>query len=494
MSKLSLDNIMRVSVLSALRGVADVNTSALALFTDEVPLISNYGDYKLYLEPLSVAEHFGSNSATYRMANVVFAQNPNILTGKGYLVIIPQSQSALAQPATILSSKTVDFTQLTADDYFLRAEVDGGSQADIEIGEIDSTSISTVLSSLNSSAVTLAGLAFTLSGDVTSAKVTLKTVATGESASIVINTPSTAPATGTDISTLIGITGSATGSDAGVERLKDAIIRTAGSVNYFGIMANKKMSDALLEETALLVQTLDKLMFVASSVEADIEGVFKDITDAGLTHTRCLYYSVSANDALDFSAGYASRGLSVNMSGSRTASTMHLKEITGLVADTGLDQTVLDSAYNNGVDVYGDFGVPKLFTSGANSFFDVIYFTLAFKVKLQIAGFNFLAQTQTKIPQTEEGMDGLKKAWRGVCQAFVTNGYLAPGTWLQSVYFGDPEDHVRNIKDQGYYIYTLPISAQQLIEREKRVAPAGQIAVKSSGAIHSADLVIYLEA
>lgn len=494
MSKLSLDNIMRVSVLSTLKGLSDINTSALALFTDEIPVIANYGTSRVYLEPLSVATDFGSTSATYRMANMVFSQNPNILTGKGFLVIIPQLQSASAVAATIAGSKNVDFTALTATDYFIRAEVNGGAQADIVIGTITSTSISTILTSLNNAAITAAGLVFSITGDITNAKVTLKTIDTGADASIVISSPSTAPETGTDISTLIGISGSATGSDSGVERLKDAIIRTASSVNYFGIIANKKMSDALLEETALTVQSLDKIMFVGSSLSADITGIFKDITDAGLTHTRCLYYSVSANNALDFTAGYASRGLSVNMSGSRTASTMHLKEITELVGDTGLTQTLLDSCYNNGVDCYADFGVAKLFTSGENKYFDVIYFELAFKVKLQIAGFNFLAQTTTKIPQTEEGMDGLKKVWRGICADFVTNGYIAPGTWTGSVYFGLPADHIRNIADQGYHIYTIPIADQTTNDRTLRIAPAGQIAVKSSGAIHSSDLVVYMEA
>jgi hypothetical protein len=90
-------------------------------------------------------------------------------------------------------------------------------------------------------------------------------------------------------------------------------------------------------------------------------------------------------------------------------------------------------------------------------------------------------------------MNGLKKEWREVCATFVTNGYCAAGTWTESVYFGDPDDHIRNIKDAGYFIYTMPIATQSSIERNKRVAPLGQIALKSSGAIHSSDIVCYIE-
>jgi hypothetical protein len=492
-TKLSLDNIMRITILSALRALANVNTSIVGLFTDEEPIISNYGASRNYLEALSVANHFGSNSTTYRLAAMMFAQNPNILTGKGYLTIIPQSQSALAQPAILNGSVSVDFTTLTETDYIIRAAVDGGAQSDIAIGTIDSTSIATIADSLNSAGIVSAGLIFTVSGEVTAAKVVLKTVATGAAKSIEVSIPTTSPASGTDIGGLIGIEGLATGSDAGVERLKDAIIRTANSINYFGIIANKKLNDADFTEVAKLVQGLDKLIFMGSALLADITGIFKDTKDAGLTHTRCLYYSNSAADALDYTAGYASRALSMNLDGSNTAITMHLKEIIGLVADPGATQDVLDSAKENGVDIYPDFGVPKIYTSGANKYFDQIFFELALKVRLQIAGFNYLAQTQSKIPQTEQGMDGLKKVWRGVCDTFVTNGFCAPGTWTESIYFGTPDDHVRNIADFGYFIYTAPISGQSQIERTARIAPLGQIALKSSGAIHSADVVCYLE-
>jgi hypothetical protein len=491
--KLSLDNIMRVTILSALRTLANVNTSVLSLFTDEEPIISSYGTSRNYLEALSVANHFGSNSTTYRLAQMIFAQTPNLITGKGYLTIIPQDQSASAQPATLIGNLNVDFSTLTETDYILRVAVDGAAQADVVIGEIDSTSLETIVDSLNSAAITSAGLVFSVSGEVTAAKVTLKTIATGTARSVEVNIPTTSPAGGTDIGGLIGIEGLATGSDAGVERLKDAIIRTANAVNYFGIIANKKLNDADLLEVSKLVQGLDKLIFASSNTLADITDILKDIKDAGLTHTRCLYYSVSADDALDYMAGYASRFLSMNLDGRDKAITINLKEIVGLVADQGLDQTILDSAKENGVDVYCDFGVPKIVSSGANKYADQIFFELALKVRLQIAGFNYLAQTQTKIPQTEKGMDGLKKAWRGVCDTFVTNGFCAPGTWTESITFGDPEDHIRNIKDQGYFIFTSPISSQSQIDRNARIAPLGQIALKSSGAIHSADIVCYIE-
>jgi hypothetical protein len=155
---------------------------------------------------------------------------------------------------------------------------------------------------------------------------------------------------------------------------------------------------------------------------------------------------------------------------------------------------LIDSAQKSGTDVYADFGVPKVFTSGANQFFDFIYMSLAFKLRIQIAGFNFLATTNTKIPQTEDGMNALKSAYRSVCIAFVDNGSFAPGVWNDPTTFGDPADHIRNIADFGFFIFSTPISDQLRAVREARVAPAAQIAGKSAGAIHSGDVTVFIEA
>jgi hypothetical protein len=489
MAKLDISNVIRVTLLSALQGLSDINTSALALITDEVPISTSYGTSRIYLSPTSVATDFGSASETYRLAVKVFQQNPNILSGGGFLVIIPRLASAAAQPAVLLSSGPVNLLALTAVDYNLRAAVDGGAAANIVIGDLDLTDLASAEASLNAYTIETAGLIFELSGELSAAYVKLYTDTEGASSAIALTTATA----GTDIASLLGLSGSATGAASGVERVKDAILRTCNSLDYFGIILNEKMSNANLTETANLVQTMDKLLFVGSSTLGDIAGIFTTLQGMGLSHTRALYYSLSEADALDFEAGYASRGLCINFAGSNTAHTMHLKEVLGLDADSGLTQTVLNAAKVAGVDVYADFGVSKLMTSGANMYFDQIYTRLAFKLKIAIAGFNYLATTTSKIPQTEEGMGGLKGAYRKVCEQFVRNGVFAPGEWLSSTTFGAPEDHIRNIKDLGYFIYSLPIALQSAADRAARVAPVCQIAAKDAGAIHSADVIVYVE-
>lgn len=490
MSQLDLSNVIRVSISGPERGLANVNTSALGLITDEAPIPADFGTSRTYLNASAVAADFGSNSETYRLAVIIFSQKRNILTGKGFLVIIPRDQSAAAQPATIIGGGPVNLLTLTASDYNINAAVDGGLAADLLIGSVDTTSIATALADLNSTAVTAAGLIFSISGELAAAVITLKTVATGVSSDILIATAGA----GTDIAPVIDISGSAVGADAGVERVKDAVLRTYLSVPYFGIVLNEKQSDVLLEELANTIQSMDKLLFVGSNLSADITGIFTTLTDAGLTHTRTKYYSIAEDDALDLAAGYASRLMSINFDAGNTALTMNLKDITGLIADTGVTQTIKDSAALAGVDIYADIGVPKVLISGANLYSDQIYTRLALKVRLQIAGFNFLAQTTTKIPQTEEGMNGLKGAYRAILALFVGAGVYAPGAWNSAETFGDPADHIRNIAERGYFIFSAPVADQAQAERDARIAPLVQIAAKEAGAIHTSDVTVLVEA
>ena len=491
MAALDLANVVIVNILSALRGLSNINTSVLALITDEAPIPNDFGVFRVYLNADGVEQDFGSNSETFRLAGDVFAQNPNILTGGGQLVVIPRLQSAPAAAAVITGTGPVNLTSLTATDYAINVLVGAGPAANITIGTIDSTSIATATTSLNNAAVTAAGLQFVLSGqDVASVTVTLQTTATGAAAGVTINDVTA----GTNLSPLLNLSGTASGADAGVERVKDAILRTSGTVPYFGIILNEKQTTANLTELAALVQTQDKLLFVGSETQADIAGVFTTILNSGYTHTRCLFYSVDEASALDLAAQYASRGLSVDYDAANTQITMHLKDLVGSVADPGITQTILDAAGAAGVDLYVDFGVPKVFTSGANLYFDQIYSRLALQLRLQIAGFNYLATTNTKIPQTEDGLNGLKSAYRGVLETFVGNGTYAPGAWTGPASIGNPEDLVRNIADFGYYIFSQPIAQQSQQQRNARVAPLVQIAAKEAGAIHSSDVVVLVEA
>lgn len=286
---------------------------------------------------------------------------------------------------------------------------------------------------------------------------------------------------------IITLTGS------GTEKIEDAIARTIGSIYYFGVLLDQELSDDDLANAAAYVQTVDKMMFYGSSVAAKYApgGALDLIRTAGDTHTRALYYHTGTEiDTQRMAAAYAGRALSTNFTGSGTVQTMHGKTLSVITPDATVDQTALTACQTAGVDIYANFfGSPKVFTSGANMFFDQVYNALWFKAALQVAIFNFLTTTPTKIPQTEAGMDGLKNECRKICAQAVRNGYAAPGTWTSPDVFGDPEALIRCVLDIGYYVYSTPLSLQSTADRAARKAALIQIALKEAGAEHSANVI-----
>ncbi len=220
----------------------------------------------------------------------------------------------------------------------------------------------------------------------------------------------------------------------------------------------------------------------------------KNIQAAGLGKTRSLAYSNNPEDAKIAIASYATIAKSVNYEGSDTANTMNLKTLTGVLPDSGLSDTYVLSAATNGVDIYGNTGgLSVVYSNDNNGFTDDIEANLWTKKAMEVNGFNYLRQTNTKIPQTESGMTGLKNAYEQVCERGVRNGTIAPGTWNGAIPFGDPEDFKRAIEERGYYIYSIPVAQQSQTDREKRKAPVIQIAIKRSGALHFSEVIINVE-
>lgn len=280
------------------------------------------------------------------------------------------------------------------------------------------------------------------------------------------------------------------------ETVLQAITRTLNIVYYFGILVDSDYhsDQATFLSLAAYVQTLDKLLFYCSATAADVAsgGLLDLVRQASDTNTRCLYYhDGTALDSWAFAAAYAARGLSVNFAGSNTTLTMNLKALAGFDPDQTLTETIYTEAQAAGVDIYpSNAGIPGLLISGTNGWFDEIYNQYWFKFALQVAGYNYLAGTSTKIPQTEVGMTGLKNVYRGVCAQAVTNAFVAPGAWKSPDTFGPSGDLIRNIGDLGYYVYSLPVAQQSESDRSTRKAPLVQIAIKAAGAVQSSDVIV----
>lgn len=287
------------------------------------------------------------------------------------------------------------------------------------------------------------------------------------------------------------------------ETFTAGITRLAQEIYFEGILTTRAVTDDEAVAASNLVQSMNNriLMLPASNTNALAAetGLFCKVVSN--THTKSVLYTLgededtAALNARLFAAAYLSRGLAVNYNGYNTTITMNLKDLVGIAADTNISETVLNRCVALGVDCFPSIeGLPRVISNRQGGmYFDQITNQIWFVNAIQRAVFNVLAQTNTKIPQTEAGMEKVTKAIRGVCNQGVVNGFSAPGTWNSSDTFGSYDDFYRNIEEFGYYIYHQPIAQQLQGEREQRQAPLYQIAAKEAGAVHSANIIITIE-
>lgn len=287
------------------------------------------------------------------------------------------------------------------------------------------------------------------------------------------------------------------------ETYSQAITRLAGEIYFEGILTTRTVTDDEAVAASTLVQSMNNriLMLPASNTNAltASTGLFAKV--ASNTRTKCVLYTLgedeetAALNARLFAAAYLSRGFAVNYSGSNTTITMNLKDLVGIQADTNISEGILSQCVAIGADCFPSIeGLAKVISNRQGGmYFDQVTNQIWFLNAIQRAVFNVLAQTNTKIPQTEAGLEKITKAIRQVCNQGVTNGFIAPGTWNSSDTFGVYADFYRNIEGFGYYIYHQPVSEQLQSEREQRKAPLFSIAAKESGSVHQANIVIYIE-
>jgi Protein of unknown function (DUF3383) len=194
------------------------------------------------------------------------------------------------------------------------------------------------------------------------------------------------------------------------------------------------------------------------------------------------------------------RAATINFNGSQTTITLAYKQAPGLQG-AFLNETQFATlkgkggncniVVNNGaVMIYpGQMSNAKYIggqlTSG--NWFDEIQDCDWFLNFVQTNVFNLLFGTTTKIPQTDAGDNIIAATISNSCQQAVVNGMAAPGVW-QAAGFGSLQtgDTLAN----GYYVYYPPIATQSAADRAARISVPFQVAIKLAGAIHQVDLIV----
>ena len=495
MAQIGLGNVINISLSALPQGLTKYKTNNIALFSNETP--NSVDPYLVAISAADVEAAYGTDSLTAKMARAIFTPAFNLRTGEGSLYVFPYS----AANAVAESQKTVAITDTKITALKLI------SSGDLTIG-IDGTDYT--LTGLNFTKIaTVADVVKVIANAnvdcnvevVDTNKIQFTSRRYGADSEIVLK--ATTGGAGTDIygsTYLDGANATSTaGADASGTTLADAVTEAEQQAFFGGVLTTQLCENSLVLANGTAIQAKDHIYYEATQSLKNMAVLGAAIKSAGDGKTRLLAYSYGGSTgAKQAIATYATIASSTNYTGTDTCLTMNLKTLTGILPDLNLNQTYVSAAKTNGVDIYGSLeGLGVVFSNNNNGYTDDITGQLWLKKDLEVQGFNYLRKTNTKIPQTEAGMTGLKNAYEQSLIQGVTNGYIGTGVgWGDDVAvpFGNPEDFRRNIFEKGYYIYSLPVSQQSQADREERKAPLIQIAVKTAGAIHSSNVIVNIAA
>jgi hypothetical protein len=313
-----------------------------------------------------------------------------------------------------------------------------------------------------------------------------------------------AAGTGTDVSSLMA--GRSTSSGAYVfqgQAVETAVAAVAAMDNligqeFYGLVVLGLVPGVGADNT----QLLNVSAFIEASGNKHIHGITTQeggaisavsTTDLPYQLKQALYlrtitqYS-SASPYAIMSA--LARILSVDYEGSNTAITLKFKQEPGVVAEslsTTQANAVRDKNCNVFVNYNNNTAILQEGVMASGEFCDTVTGTDWLAITTQRDVYNALYTSNTKIPQTDEGMGILKAVVEARCAQAVVNGLMAPGVW-QSNGFGllKTGDYLQ----KGYYVYSAPVSTQASANRAARMAVPIQVAVKLAGAIHSVNVTI----
>lgn len=357
-------------------------------------------------------------------------------------------------------------------------------------------SVAGLVITVTAASVGVAGNSITLAEASTSLTVSGATLTGGTEPSSV--SYATAPSSGTDISGLLGLTSALAlplvSAYAAETPLACAAVLAAKSTAWYG-----------LEFAASVQPTDDQSIDVCTFIEAQsIKRIFGvTITDSGVLSSVVIDDLASRMKAAGFKQSFCQysenpyaissffgRAFSVNFNANRSTINLMYKQEPSVVPEnlTETQANVLQAKRCNVFVTYvNDTAIIQYGVMSGPAWFDEIHGLDWFQDAVQNACYNLMYTSTTKIPQTDAGVNQFVNAISGVCDQAVSNGLVAPGTWNAD---GFGELAYGQYLKTGYYIYAQPIALQSQSDRETRIAPPIQTAIKLAGAIQGLDVLV----
>ncbi len=483
---LSVSNLVRVTVnLSPL--AAARRSFGILMIAGTSNVINVNERFRSYDSIEEVAADFGTTDKEYLAAALYFGQTPKPKTVMiGRWIGSPTAGMNVGAMLSVAERAIGNFDSI--DDGSFEIDIDGAPVAITGLDFTDETNLNGVASVITTA----------LSGDASCTwngkKFTIISATTGVDSAIGY---ASAEGTGTDLSAQLKLdtgVGTLVAGAAGETPLECATALAAISPAWYGLMFNASTQPTVDEAVAVagFIQALDiKRVFGSTITNTSVldAGVTNDLASQlkGLGYTRS-FVQYSANQAAV--ASFFGRAFSVNFNANRSTITLMYKQEPGVAAEnlTSAEAAVLkDKRCNVFVEYVNDTMIIQYGVMSGSAFFDEIHGLDWLQDAIQNGCFNVLYQSSTKIPQTDAGVNQLVNAISGSCEEGVNNGLIAPGVWNAD---GFGELATGQYLKTGYYIYAQPVALQSQADRETRVAPPIQVAVKLAGAIQEVDVII----
>ncbi|MCY1215552.1 hypothetical protein D9M68_438330 [compost metagenome] len=435
----------------------------------------------------AVSADFGTTAPEYKAALLYFQQTPQ--PSQLYLGRWAKTATAGSLRGAVLSAAQKEmavWTAVTSGGF--KISVDGVEKSLTGLDFSAETNLNGVASeidaALTGATIVWNGTQFVVTSDTTGVTSTVGYA--------------TAPAVGTDISAMLGLTSGLASTPVGgiVAEEPDAcvsIFLDRFANKFLGLMfADTVLTNVQHTAVASLIEADQRHIYGATTQEpqaldstssADLASTLKALS---LKYSFVQYSSSSPYAA----ASMFGRLLTTDFNANNSTITLMYKQEPGIVAET-LTSSQADTLQSKRCNVFveydNDTAIIQYGVTPSGIFIDSVYNSIWFQNRVQTDVYNLLYQSPTKIPQTDAGNALIATAIEAACDAAVNNGYLAPGVW-NSGGFGALKQGDTLAK--GYYVYAPPIALQSQADREARKSVPFQVAAKEAGAIHSVDILV----
>jgi hypothetical protein len=491
-AKLPVSSLVSVSVnLASTPAQAQSLSNLLVLGSSDV--INTVERMREYTTLASVATDFGTTAGEYLAAVEWFSQSPQ----PGTLLVGRWAKTATAGKLIGATLSTVEqlistWNAVTAGAF--NVTIDGTAEAVSGLNFSSDTNLNGVASTIQT-AVDVLKPGATVVWNANYQRFEFESGTTGAASSISFLT---APATGTNISAMLG--GLSTSSGAYVadgiaaETALSAatLFDSAYGQKFYGLFIDGAVDADHTSVAAYIEGTNTKHAYGVNTQEAavlvatDTTNIAYQLKQLGFRKSL-VQYSSNSNYAV---VSLMARILTTNYTANNTVITLMYKTEPGVIAEQiNSNQVAALTGFNCNVFVAYDNNTAIIQNGvvASGDFIDTIFGADWLAIDIQNSVYNLLYSNPTKIPQTDAGNHIITTGIELVCAQGVTNGLLAPGTWTQPG-FGTLNQN--DYLSKGYYVYAPPISSQNPSDRAARKSVTFQVAAKLAGAIHTVDVIV----